>query len=147
MIINFDRLLLLGIVVFLAILFFTHSCGDESQENKNQLNQIFEQNKKDISAINKNILSIKTEVEEIKKEIDSLDVTNEKTIERFNYEISKMDEVFRTSADTLIVNAYLRCWTERLYRLPGFFQSTADDSGAADDSKDPSSGRELLSPD
>lgn len=137
---------IIAIIFFLILGFFVGRSCDEDNTTADQLAEIFEQNKKDIAEINKNIQSIKGEVGDIKKEIATLDESNKETIERFSNEISKMDDMFKNSSDTLLVNAVLRYWSNRFYtKLPGFFQSPTNHSGTTDDSKDSSSSRELLS--
>lgn len=143
--ISFDRLLLLVIVLFLAILFFTLSCNEEKPELET-IRELFEENKAEIQKINDEIKNIRSYAETANKYYDSLYKSNSKTIKRFNYEISKMDDMFKNSSDSMLVNSVIRFWADRFYtKLPGFFQTTVVDTGITAGRKNISAGGELLS--
>ena len=132
--VTFIVILLLLIIAGLLIL---QRCEDD--KNVSEIHKVFEQNKEAISEINFTIESL----------IDSmgkLAIKKDEIKNYYNYEITKMDSVFKYSADTLLVNAYLRYWTARLYELPGFFQNTTNDSGTSNDSEDNATSGELVLP-
>jgi peptidoglycan hydrolase CwlO-like protein len=110
------------LIGMMAIFNLVNSCKEPSTEISD-LHKAFEKYQQGIDSLNQEIKSIKEFALTTNKYIDSLNQSNQKTIRRFNYEISKLDELFEGS-DTLIVNAVLRYWTDRFYtKLPGFFQT------------------------
>lgn len=135
--------LLIGAI---AIFNFVQSCNDDESE-LTEIKEMFEKNKAEIAEINKQIASMVDYARTANKYYDSLYKANSKTIKRFNYEISQMDELFKNSSDTMLVNSVIRFWSDRFYtKLPGFFQTAVNDTGITTGSENISTGRELLPP-
>ena len=116
------KLILVLIVGGFMGLFLAKQCSDDPSQ------ALLEQ------AISQNI-KIANEQAEIKKYLvqlaDSIKNTRQNIINRYNYEITKIDSVYAFGNDSTVVNAILRYWTDRLYRLPGFFEATSNDFGTS----------------
>lgn len=113
----------------LAIFNFVNSCQDDKPELET-IKEMFEKNKADIAEINKQVKSMLDYARTANQYYDSLYKANSKTIKRFNYEISKMDDMFKNSSDSMLVNSVIRFWSDRFYtKLPGFFQTAVIDTG------------------
>ena len=113
----------------IAIFNFVNSCKDDKPELE-EIKELFEKNKAEIQKLNEDVKTMLIYAETANEYYDSLYKSNSKTIKRFNYEISKMDELFKNSSDSMLVNSVIRYWSDRFYtKLPGFFQTAVNDSG------------------
>lgn len=128
-----------------GILMLVNSCNDDKPELE-EIRELFEKNKAEIEKMNKDIQDILIYAETSNEYFDSLYLANSKTIKRFNYEISKMDEMFKNSSDSMLVNSVIRYWADRFYtKLPGFFQTAVIDTGITTGRQNIPASGELLS--
>ena len=139
----------LGIIIILllvsVLIFQIHSCSEDKTITKQELEDAFNNYKSDIDSINQNITNLGLKIDSTQTFIFKLKEDNKKIINETKNQIGRMNEIFRTNADTLFVNRILRFYTNRFYtRLPGFFQFSPNDTGITADSENNATGRELV---
>ena len=121
-----------GILLIILGFFIGKSCSEN--EKLSNLNQIYEQNKKSIKAINGDVKALRDSMFILAQQRN---ITNK----YYKYEISKIESVYVNDGSYATMDSVIRHWTEIIYGLPSFFSNKI---GVIPDSEDSTTSSKLL---
>lgn len=127
------QIITLGCLI--AIIFIQLTCNKPDSSTKKELKQ-------QISVLKDHISSMEVRLVQLDSTIQKLDKEKEKIIEEHNYYVTQIDSTYLAGSDTLIYNAIIRYWTDRIYNTEGFFSPEL--SGTLPSVKNTPDGRVLF---